>query len=246
MTNELDGFYIYYRKIDDRFSTVNEVGQVSIDTKSIPDLPIINYTRIKVPADKNGQVLIDSYMIENLAQSSVYEIKMSCYNLIGDLCAFSKPLYGITLKTRKSVSFDENTPTEISIDSAQTSSNEVLFAALGTVLAILSIVLVVFVIMCVIRHQQHKRLLIQLQNTSQKMTSSSCPTLIYEDSLRQNCQQQRSKFLVEIELGKKLNSKKSSSFFLWKTLLHDVSIFKQISLTCEHEYLNYKFLRLFF
>lgn len=192
LTSELDGFYIYYRKIDEQFSTVNADGQVSIDTQAIPDLPIVNYTRIKVPTTSS---LIDSYMIENLVEASVYEIKMSCYNLIGDLCAFSKPLYGITLKT-KILAGDMDTqlasePTSVVVESAQASSNEILFAALGTILAILSLVLIVFVIMCVIRHQQHKRLLIQLQNTSQKMTSSSCPTLIYEDSLRQNCQQQR-------------------------------------------------------
>lgn len=204
ISEKLNGFYIYYRKIDDGYSKISSDGHISIDTKNIPSLPIVNYTRIKIPVNSESS-LIDSYMIENLAESSVYEIKMSCYNLIGDLCLFSKPLYGITLKSSVSISSNDdsemaniNKESVIVESSKSETSNQVLFIALGTVSAILSLVLVIFVVMCVVRQRQHKRLLAQLHNTSQKMTSSSCPTLIYEDSLRQNCQQQRTNYATKL------------------------------------------------
>ena len=190
LAHKLNGFYIYYRRIGDNTNSVNP--------QAVPPMPIVNYTRIKVPVNNLNQMggaksLVDSYMIENLEQASVYEIKMSCYNLIGDLCAFSEPLYGITLTQSDSMSKEylgepaEITPVILaSPDKAK--SNEILLAVLGTVLAVFSLVLVVFVVMCVVRHKEHKNLLAQLHNTSHKMTSSSCPTLIYEDSIRQNCQ----------------------------------------------------------
>ena len=176
LLKKLDGFYIYYRKIADHVSSASE-----INTQNVPAIPITNYTRIKVPVDGT----IDSFMIENLSEASVYEIKMSCYNLIGDLCSFSGPLYGITLKTGSKLAAKEEQEVIVATEPTATTGN-FLYILLGSVLAFLTVVLAVFIVMCIVRHRQHKRLLAQLHNTSQKMTSSSCPTLIYEDSLRQN------------------------------------------------------------
>ncbi len=194
--SNFDGFYIYFRHISNEFVSTDTEGQVKINTARIPPIPINEYTRIKVPVNtRKTKSIIDSYMIENLVESSVYEIKMSCYNIIGDLCSFSEPIYGITLSQASSQQTSiENTeitsddpPQSVSINTAS-ANNHPLFITLGAVLAFLTLALGVFVVMCIIRHRQHKRLLAHIHNSSQKMTSSSCPTLIYEDSLRQNCQ----------------------------------------------------------
>lgn len=188
-------------------------------------VPIYNYTRINIPIshidrtteqqNKKQQqqpgannmfiqhALIDTYIIANLVAATQYEIKMTCYNLNGDLCAFSPPIYGLTLSSsssglRNGGSGPKSTTSMLpandhnhhqvlstSSSSSQSKQNEILFMILGVVLGALTLLLALFVIMCVVRHRQHRKLLAQLHNTSHKLTSSSCPTLIYEDSLRQ-------------------------------------------------------------
>lgn len=189
---------------------------------SVSAVPIYNYTRINIPISQvesqheaaNVRIqhapLIDTYIIANLAAASQYEIKMTCYNLNGDLCSFSTPVYGLTLAetapsspspqsssakeaaavaaavAARGQSTSSPTPAGVSsVPSGKSTTNEILFMILGVVLGALTLLLALFVIMCVVRHRQHSKLLAQLHNTSHKLTSSSCPTLIYEDSLRQ-------------------------------------------------------------
>ena len=179
--NKINGFYIYYRKLD-------------ADTPPVAP-PLYNYTRLNLPISERPQQALETHMIANLERESQYEIKMTCYNLNGDLCAFSNTVTGLTLSSQpldvlpSSKSVDLKKGESVSnVDQVvllKSKQNELLFMILGIVLGVLTLLLVIFVGMCLLRHRQHKRLLAQLQNTSQKMTSSSCPTLIYEDSLRQ-------------------------------------------------------------
>lgn len=110
----------------------------------------------------------------------------------------SQSIYGITLNRNlksKSINLNElplgHLITQIVPTQAQTNTttnqNEILFMILGVVLGILILLLVIFVIMCIIRHRQHKLLLTKLKSQSQKLhTGSSCPTLIYDDCLKQS------------------------------------------------------------
>lgn len=175
LLEKINGFYIYYRKLSTHQS-----------------VPLYNYTRINVPIslmDSGAHQIIDTYLIANLEQSTQYEIKMTCYNLNGDLCSFSNTIYGLTLITTTSTISSTST-SSISLANKnvvflKSRQNEILFMILGVVLGVLTLLLIIFVVMCLIRHRQHRKLLAQLHNTSHKLTSSSCPTLIYEDSLRQ-------------------------------------------------------------
>jgi hypothetical protein len=208
---KLNGFYIYYRKIEQP-ATIEPSSSNAIEPLSLPIVPLYNYTRVNLPislVDDAGQhpqpQITDTYIIANLEPSTQYEIKMTCYNLNGDLCSFSNTIYGLTLASQSSQSANgivqlnaaaannkklnnnsshQATTTSASVVFLKSKQNELLFMILGVVLGILSLLLVIFVVMCIIRHRQHKKLLAQLHNTSQKLTSSSCPTLIYEDSLR--------------------------------------------------------------
>ena len=173
--NKINGFYVFYRKIDPKFEHHSS------------NVPLFNYTRINIPISAisspnnlNHQI-IDTYIVANLDSSSHYELKMTCYNLNGDLCSFSNALNGLTQTETQSITEKNNNSPVVYLKSKQ---NEILFMILGIVLGILTLLLVIFIVMCIIRQRQHKRLLAQLHNTSQKLTSSSCPTLIYEDSLR--------------------------------------------------------------
>jgi hypothetical protein len=207
--SKLNGFYIYYRKIGDELNE-NKVIEASndptsnlIDPQSVPTVPLFNYTRINVPISnsdnlKEQQQIVDTYIIANLDHASQYEIKMTCYNLNGDLCSFSNTLYGLTLAqttiissiTKSHVNQDATTLSSIQDSANKAKQNEILFMILGVVLGVLILLLVIFIGMCIVRQRQHKLLLAQLHNTSQKLTSSSCPTLIYEDSLRNQQNQQ--------------------------------------------------------
>lgn len=180
IVQKINGFYIYYRKL----------GTGPVD--STTPIPIFNYTRINVPvplvdvAQVQLQHLIDTYIIANLEPATYYEIKMTCYNLAGDLCSFSNSIHGLTLESDPVgstlraviVNNDQQSP-------VKSTKHEFLLMGLGIVLGAFTLLLILFVATCVVRQTQHKKLLAQLHNTSQKLTSSSCPTLIYEDSLRQ-------------------------------------------------------------
>lgn len=212
IVDKINGFYIYYRKIATQSASDPSSGL--IDASLLPSVPLYNYTRINLPLvtnepaqPKSSHQLIETQMIANLEPSSQYEIKMTCYNINGDLCSFSNTVTGLTLSPTSSTSSVVNLNPNNKVSSTNQNStmpkqnadatnvvyikskqNEILFMILGVVLGVLTLLLLIFVIMCFIRNRQHKRLLAQLQNTSQKLTSSSCPTLIYEDSLRQNNQ----------------------------------------------------------
>jgi hypothetical protein len=202
LLTKINGFYIYYRKIGSQLSE-NSVIEASsdpnsnlIDPQSVPSVPLFNYTRINVPVANTDNLknLIDTYLIANLDESSQYEIKMTCYNLNGDLCSFSNTLYGLTLASGTTMPSKLHSTTltqfiqPIQSQDSKSKQNEILFMILGVVLGILTLLLIIFIGMCIVRQRQHKMLLAQLHNTSQKLTSSSCPTLIYEDSLRNQTQ----------------------------------------------------------
>ena len=186
--SKINGFYVYYRKLNSSQSNNQQVN-----------VPLYNYTRLNLPISGTNQKLIETHMIANLEPESTYEIKMTCYNLKGDLCSFSNAVTGLTLSVNSTpqptsevislngINLTPSTNNLNNIEQAvllKTKQNEILFMVLGIVLGILILLLIIFVLMCLMRHRQHKRLLAQLQNTSQKLASSSCPTLIYEDSLR--------------------------------------------------------------
>ena len=196
--SKINGFYIYYRKIDQKTvktksnldkNKINQNENYLHRVDSVPNVPLYNYTRINVPLIENQS--IDSYLIANLDQSAQYEIKMTCYNLNGDLCSFSNSIYGLTLTPMDTnannfkIKQHEQQQQHHQELLAKSKHSEILFMILGAVLAVLSLLLTGFVFMCVMRNRQHKKLLAQL-HTSHKLASSSCPTLIYEDSLRQN------------------------------------------------------------
>jgi hypothetical protein len=187
--SKINGFYVYYRKLSP--SQSNQVINV----------PLYNYTRLNIPisSDAKQKQLIETHMIANLEPETQYEIKMTCYNLNGDLCSFSNTVTGLTLsggstpsqRASEIIRVTNSNSNLNNIEQAvllKTKQNEILFMILGIVLGILTLLLIIFVLMCLMRHRQHKRLLAQLQNTSQKLASSSCPTLIYEDSLRHHSQ----------------------------------------------------------
>lgn len=214
LLSKINGFYIYYRKINSQLNE-NSVIEASsdptsslIDPSSVPSVPLYNYTRINVPLTSADslKLMVDTYIIANLDQASQYEIKMTCYNLNGDLCSFSNNLYGLTLTQTTLQSTSAKTQTtqdkpSVLIEPQQdnkTKQNEILFMILGCVLGILTLLLVIFIGMCVMRQRQHKMLLAQLHNTSQKLTSSSCPTLIYEDSLRNQNQHRQPNYASKL------------------------------------------------
>ena len=194
----IDGFYIYYRKL-----TVQEILNFDLQIPQA-DMPLENYQLVKIP---NSQLhLVDTYIITNLDSISTYEIKMTCVGQNGKMiCDTSNTVYGQTLNKSNAVNdlgmFAVPQQKYQNLDLVRTTphhhhqsisttlnqvqkQNEMLFTILGIILGVLTFVLVIFIIMCLIRHKQHKRLLIKL-NTSQKLNSgSSCPTLIYDDCLR--------------------------------------------------------------
>lgn len=121
---------------------------------------------------------------------------MTCYNLNGDLCSFSSTIYGLTLRESPPISTTTSSipavprlpqpqPPQQPVQQSSSNQSEILYMIFGIVMGAISLLLVVFIVLCLIRQRQHNRLLAQLHNTSHKLTSSSCPTLIYEDSLRQ-------------------------------------------------------------
>ena len=217
LLQKINGFYIYYRKLSTQEPKQDSSLLTDTALPAPSNVPLFNFTRIKVPisvinepAAQSSQLLIDTYVIANLEPSTQYEIKMTCYNLNGDLCSFSNTIFGLTSAQPSTPFATSSSPNKLSAVLANSTGqpggqpgqaatsvvflkskqNEILFMILGIVLGILVLLLVIFVVMCIVRHRQHKRLLAQLHNTSQKLTSSSCPTLIYEDSLRQSNQNQ--------------------------------------------------------
>ena len=167
---------------------------LNFDKQSQVEIPIENYQLIKIP---NSQLhLVDTYIITNLDSSSTYEIKMTFTGQNGKLvnCETSNTVYGLTLNKSQAQDIAAQLPQQFrtaspmgqmtTLSNQAQKQNEILFMILGIILGVLSLLLGIFVMMCVIRHKQHKRLLIKL-NTSQKLNGgSSCPTLIYDDCLR--------------------------------------------------------------
>ena len=221
IADKINGFYIYYRKIAAQSSASGSIDA----SMRLPPVPLYNYTRINLPLGTNepnsAHQLIETQMIANLEPSSQYEIKVTCYNINGDLCSFSNAVTGLTLSPTASppsavhlnpnskASSQNSTIPKQNADPAnvvyiKSKQNEILFTILGVVLGALTLLLLIFVIMCFIRNRQHTRLLAQLQNTSQKLTSSSCPTLIYEDSLRQNNQNRLNAHHANLNYANKL------------------------------------------
>ena len=188
ITSKINGFYVYYRKLDKQHATHRQ-----------HNVALYNYTRLSLPLSSSpAQPLIDTHLIANLESDSQYEIKITCYNLNGDLCSFSNTVTGLTLSTDATSSVETLSTKAVSAKGTaivaaepepvllKSKHSELLFMVLGAALGVLSLLLAAFALMCVLRHRQHRRLLAQLQNTSHKLASSSCPTLIYEDSLRQS------------------------------------------------------------
>ena len=186
----IEGFYIYYRKL----------SALNFDNIIPSQNDADSYQLVKIP---NSQLhLVDTYIITNLDSISTYEIKMTCVGQNNRLaCETSNVVYGQTLnKSSNHPPMDLgffavpqqksnlNLLTRLTTLSMTTThlnrqQNEYIFAILGVILFILILALGLF-IMCLIKYREHKRLLIKL-NTSQKLNSgSSCPTLIYDDCLR--------------------------------------------------------------
>lgn len=212
LSAKINGFYIYYRKIKQAKSGDNSVETpiqpVQLYNYTRINLPIFLIdTQYDAAAENNlksiaEQQMIDTYIIANLEPSTQYEIKMTCYNKNGDLCSFSNTIYGLTLASgsfgtnphlnnNKNKVIKQATPMmpqqNVAVSQVnKTNINDTYFVILVVVLIVLVIVLIAFVALCIIKQRQHKSFLAQLHNTSQKLTSSSCPTLIYEDSLRNN------------------------------------------------------------
>jgi hypothetical protein len=222
----IEGFYIYYRKLSAQdvlnFDNLMPQNEVSID----------NYQLIKIP---NSQLhLVDTYIITNLDSISTYEIKMTCVGQNNKLiCETSNVVYGQTLnKSNNNIAMDlgffavpqqksdlirVTTPQSILTSNQHLNKqNEYLYPILGAILIILILAFGIFSLMCIIKYREHKRLLIKL-NTSQKLNSgSSCPTLIYDDCLR-NLNQNNKLLVASTALSANNNNNNNNT----NTLLND-------------------------
>ncbi len=160
----IDGFYIYYRKANNQANKPESKNTYQIMTLA-------------------NNPLVDTFAVTNLDAASSYEIKMTCYSQNRITCDTSNTMYGLTHTSSKVAVVQQQASPSSTILLSSTKQNEILFMVLGIVLGVLTLLLVLFVVLCVMRQRQHKNLLAKL-NTSNKLTGSSCPTLIYDDCVR--------------------------------------------------------------